>query len=328
MSSTTAGHGPNIGHGFVKYVIIDRDGVELPPVVFPAQVARAARGVAGALSAARSVQVGGVHWWTGEDAALSDAPLTILAQDRLHDPAFIPALVAGAIDRLGQLNGAASGYCVTGLPATWADNPLMQQALGARLRDAHPFGKLRVIAEPLGLAYAALLDNHGRTLGDQVLTSGRVGVIDLGHLTVDTAELLRLAVVKDSFDTWQLGTAAALRRIRAHLGAAFERELSLAETDAAVRAGQLTVAGQVRPLPRGWDAPLIEQGQQLLARFRERWGTGARLDVILVGGGGAEERRLVEPLLSTYGQARVVEQPQTAIARGYARLARRLGGAA
>ena len=37
-----AGHGPNIGHGNVKYVIIGKDGIEIAPIVFPAMIARAA----------------------------------------------------------------------------------------------------------------------------------------------------------------------------------------------------------------------------------------------------------------------------------------------
>jgi hypothetical protein len=97
-----AGHGPNIGHGYVKYVIIDRQGNELPPVVFPALIGRAGRSVTGAIGRAATVQAGGAQWWTGEDALLSPAPLTILAQERLSDPAFVPALVRGAVDRFGR----------------------------------------------------------------------------------------------------------------------------------------------------------------------------------------------------------------------------------
>jgi hypothetical protein len=322
-----AGHGPNIGHGYVKYVIIDSTGVELPPVVFPAQIAQAAQRVSGALKAAATVKAGNARWWVGEDAQLA-TPLTMLAQDRLQHAAFIPALLGSALERFGSLNGTASGYCVSGLPATWAEDAEKAKALGARLREAHPYGHLRVIAEPLGLAYAAILDNFGRIVGDPTLTTGRIGVVDLGHHTVDLAELLRLAVVKDSYDTWQLGTAAALRTIRAQLAAATERELSLAETDQAVRAGAIRVAGKARALPAGWDRPLVEQGQQLVSRLRERWGKGGQFDAILLGGGGAAERRLVEPILASYPHAQVVAEPQTAIARGYARLARRLGGAA
>ncbi len=318
------GHGPNIGHGYVKYIIIDAQGVELAPIVFPAQIARASAAVAGALASAPTVVIGDDAWWTGDDAALG-APRTMLAQDRLADPVFIPALVAGALERFGRLNGAASGACVTGLPATWSEDLPMAQALGARLRAGGVYDRVRVIAEPLGLAYAAALDNHGQVAGDRAILDGRVGVVDLGHLTVDVAELLRLAVARGSYDTWQLGTAGPLRQIRAQLGAATERELSLAETDRAVRAGGVRVAGRLQELPDGWDRPLIERGEEVVARLREQWGRGGSLDAILVGGGGAELPQLAEAIRRAYPHAVVVDRPQTAIARGYARLARRLG---
>jgi hypothetical protein len=319
-----AGHGPNIGHGYVKYVIIDGSGQELTPVVFPAQIARASAAVAGALATAPTVELGGAAWWTGDDAAIG-APLTMLAQDRLTHPVFIPALVAGALERLGRLNGSASGACVTGLPATWSQDLVKAQALGQRLRAAYPYDRVRVIAEPLGLAYAAALDNHGAVAGDRAIVDGRIGVIDLGHLTVDVAELHRLAVVADSYDTWQLGTAGPLRTIRAQLGAATERELSLAETDMATRAGGVRVAGRLQALPAGWDRPLLERAEEVVGRLRERWGSGAGLDLILVGGGGAEVPSLAAAIGAAYPHAVIVDRPQTAIARGYARLARRLG---
>ncbi|MBC8075112.1 MAG: hypothetical protein H7Y32_03475, partial [Chloroflexales bacterium] len=82
---TSAGHGPNIGHGYVKYVVIDRQGNELPPVIFPAMIGRAARSVVGALARAETVSSGGAQWWVGEDALLAPSPLTILAQERLSD---------------------------------------------------------------------------------------------------------------------------------------------------------------------------------------------------------------------------------------------------
>src|SRR5262245_18524581 len=116
----SAGHGPDLGHGYVKYVIIDSQGKELPPLVFPAQIARAERGVVGALGQIRAVAVGDTDYWTGDEARYSAAPLTLLGQQRLSDPVFIPALLSGALARLGNLNGAAGGVCVTGLPATWA----------------------------------------------------------------------------------------------------------------------------------------------------------------------------------------------------------------
>lgn len=330
-----AGHGPNIGHGYVKYVVIDGQGQELAPVVFPAMVGRAGRSVAGAIGRAEPVRAGGASWWVGEDALLTPAPLTMLAQERLRDPAFIPALVRGALRRFGDRTGAAccastaAGMCVTGLPATWAADPEQARALGAHLREAHGgYTSIRVIPEPLGLLYAAALDTHGQVVGDPALLDGQVAVVDLGHHTVDVAVLRRLIPVPTSLATFQLGTARPLQQIGGQLSAAFERELSLFEVDQAVRAQALLVAGQPRALPAGWDRPLRQNGAAIVARLVESWGSGAQFDTILIGGGGAELAPLVEALRHRFPHAQAVVQPQTAIARGYARLARRLGGGA
>ena len=327
----TAGHGPNIGHGYAKYVVIDQAGHELPPVIFPAVTARAGRQVSGSLVQTSTIEANGVGWWVGEDALLSPNPLTMLAQERLHDPAFIPALLRAALSQLSRSASVihhaptSGGYCVTGLPATWAADPVKARMLGERLRAATTqYSAIRVIAEPLGLVYSALLDNQGELAGDSALSGGTIAVADLGHHTVDTAIIRQLAPMPSGLTTFTLGTARPLREIRSQLSAAFERELTLYETDLVVRTGTCTVAGRDRPLPNAWDLPLRENGTAIAARLVEEWGSGAQFDAILLGGGGAEEPRLVAAIQAHFPHAEVVYRPQTAIARGYARLARRL----
>jgi len=335
-----SGHGPNIGHGYTKYVIIDSSGKELDPIVFPAAIARAASSAAGSLGKVPTVKLGPNRYWTGYDTQLSSAAITMLGQDRIADLVFIPALMAGALGRFGHLNGSARGVCVSGLPASWceltrdvggvATRNALEVQLGAALRNGAPpdtFAKMLIIAEPLGLAYSMLLDNNGQMAADSALASGRLGVVDFGHRTDDTAELLRLTVVKSSLASYDLGTVRPLAEIRARLSAHFDRELSILETDQAVRNGYVTVGGQRMALPRGWDRPLIENGQAKAARLAEAWGSGNQFDRILIGGGGAELEQLTAPTLAKFGRNAVVaERPQTAIPRGYAKLARRLAG--
>lgn len=321
----TTGHGVNIGHGFVKYVIVGPDGSERLPIVFPAQIARAGRAVSGALARAESVTMGDDFWWIGEDAGLGQ-PLTLLSQERLIDPVFIPALLKGALARLGAHTGAG-GVCVTGLPASWARDEEKARALGERLRAAAPgYRSIRVIPEPLGLVYAALLDGAGQVAGDLALSGGRIGVLDLGHHTDDVCVVDKLRPIDSSLATFQTGTARPLTLLMDQLAELVERPLTLAETDAAVRAGAFRVSGRSCALPSHWDRPFRENGEALAARLVERWGRGTDLDAILVGGGGAELAPKVQAIRARFPHAVVVEQPQTAIARGYARLARRLAG--
>jgi hypothetical protein len=322
---TPVAHGPNLGQGFVKYIAIDGDGQELPPIVFPALVAPAQSSVAGALSQVQPMRVGAQSWWVGEDALLDEAPRSLLGQERLHDPTFIPALLTRALQELDSFGGLEEGICVTGLPATWAQDSTKARLLGARLRAAAPpYTRIRVIPEPLGMIYAVTLDTHGQIVGDDTLLRGHVAVADGGHGTLDLAIVKQLTPLANALRTWQLGTSRPLGQIQAYLGAAFDREFSLHEVDAAVRQGAIVVAGRRRPLPDHWDRPLIENGQAIASRLMEALGSGAQFDGILLGGGFALEPRLTAPILAQFAHAQIVEQPQLAIARGYARLARRL----
>ena len=317
-------HGANFGHGFVKYSIIDPTGQSLPPLVFPALLAPASAHVPGTLHATPGVMVGEQDYWVGETALLSPHPRTSLGQQRLRDPHFIPALVRHALHQLAA-HGAAEGVCVTGLPATWTRDPTHAHALGARLRAATSlFTEILVIPEPLGVLYALLLDEHGHVCGDEALVHGTVGVIDLGHHTLDLSVITALRPHADQLVTIPLGTAHALDLIRTHLSTVFERDLSLHATDYAVRTGRVTIAGHARPLPDGWEHPLHTYGETLATRLHETWGTGRQLDAILIGGGGAELAPLTHAIQHRFPHAQVVPDPQLAVARGYARLARRL----
>ncbi len=321
----TAGHGPNLGNGYVKYVVIDQDGQEQPPIVFPSTIAPAQQTTEGALRQALTVTVGNQAWWVGEDTCLSSTPLTFLSQDRLTDPVFIPALLLGALARLPRLTGSAVGACVTGLPATWSQEREKMLQMGDRIRSTgHPYTSLHVIAEPIGMVYAEWLDTHGQVVGDSALEHGSIGVIDLGHLTVDIAVVKRGKIVSDSLDTFPLGTAHPLKPIRARLSAHFALDLTLHDADEVIQRETIRVYGAPQPLPTGWDRPLLTNATAVTQRLVEAWGRGTQFDAILIGGGGAAQERIVTTIIRAFPHAQVVQHPQTAIARGYARLARRI----
>ncbi|MFP4438867.1 MAG: hypothetical protein ACLFVO_16635 [Chloroflexaceae bacterium] len=167
-----------------------------------------------------------------------------------------------------------------------------------------------------------MIAGHGPNIGHGF---NKYVVIDQDGTELQPIIFPCLTPVPSSLNTFTLGTAQPLRMIRARLSAAFERELTLYETDQAVRTGALSVAGQLRSLPNNWDQPLHENGEAVATRLVEEWGRGTQFDIILIGGGGAEEKRLVQAIKQRFAHAVTVERPQTAIARGYAKLARRLG---
>ncbi len=324
-----AGLAINAGHGYVKIVLITDGHVQ--GVTLPALVGQAQQQLAGAIQRIQNVEVGGRAWWVGDDALISRNPLTALNQERIKDPIFLPALVRGALSRL-ESNGAdvaetiRGALCVTGLPATWSTDKELAGALVQRLKEAAPLGSVRVIAEPLGVLYAELLDDDGEIAGVPELQQGRVAVVDLGHHTVDVAVMEHLVPVPTSLVTYQLGTARLLQVIQQRLSAMFEVELPLYKVDQAVRSGTIRLGGVEEPLPAGWDAPFYENGREIASRLVEAWGgSGRQFDMVLIGGGGAEVPALVEALQARFKHARPVRDGQLAIALGYARLARRLG---
>jgi plasmid segregation protein ParM len=318
--------GINVGHGHTKLVAIDEAGSETVSVVLPSMIAPAELAFAGAVAEGATVQIGDETFWVGADAELASHPLTDLSVARLSDTRLLPALIKGAW-RQSRLNGTVQGYCVTGLPANQHDRS-RATALAERIREAvpHVFGpdQIEVIAEPVGVLYNELLTARGEMVGDDLLAEGRVGVIDLGHLTVDVAEVLARRPVAGALDTWELGTVRPLGSIRAVL--ASKRELTLHQVDQAVRVGGIRVRGEFFALSDllgpTWDAPLQANGRDIAARLVERWGSGSHLDAVLIGGGGAALPQVTDAIQERFPQAQIVNDPQMAVARGYARLAR------
>jgi hypothetical protein len=317
-------YGINPGHGYMKLVIIDERGHELPPVVFPSLVALADGVVSGAFAQAVTVRIAGQHYWTGDDALLSGQASTMLTQGRLADPVFLPALIKAALRQADAdcAEALAGALAVAGLPATWAEDSAKLQALGQRVRDAAAFHSVRAIPEPVGAMYSVLLDTDGVETGDPSLVGGRWLACDWGHRTDDEVIVDRARPIKSSLETYDTGTAEALRKIAQHFSVHFDRPFTAYEADQAIRNGGVEEFGELRPLPPHWDRPLVEQGRLVAERMANTY-KRQRLDGILLFGGGACEERKVAPVLNVFPRAIIADEPQTAIASGYARLGRR-----
>ena len=318
----TTTHGPNFGHGYAK-VVVNRDGVETM-TVFPAQIAKAQRALLGTTTRIESVQAGGSAWWVGEDAQFDNSPQTFLGQERLLNGAFLPALVRSANARL-DLQPEDAGWCVSGLPADWAADEELRKQLGSRLREGTDlYTRVLVVAEPVAVAQSVLLGPRGEAVGDPDLERREIGIVDLGHLTVDVCTIKRSTPVPGSLATWELGTSRPLKMIRSQFAVRARRTMSLYETDQAIRAGALAIGDQTVPLPDHWDRPLRENAEAIVDGLREAWGSATHLHSILIAGGGAELPQQVQAICRAFPQARVVPEPQLAIPRGYGRLAQRL----
>jgi hypothetical protein len=319
--------GINPGNGHYKLVVIDSTGKEIVSTVFPSMLAEAGAGVAGTMAAAKTVQWQGKAYWFGSPSAEFGHPLTGTSDVRLEDPVFLPALTRAAFAEAG-LNGATHGYCVTGLPALQAGQEGKAAAIVQRLReatgDAFPGGKMEVLAEPVGMYMAAALNDNGEVADDRIV-EGRVGLLDLGWRTADIGIVFKRRTEQQTLDTWSLGVIEPMKALRSSLAATFGVDLTLLETDRVAQQGHIDLAGEQIALPDGWDAPFIENGRLLASRLAERWETGRQFAAILVGGGGASIPQITDQIRERFPQARIIilDNPQMAIARGYARWARR-----
>lgn len=343
-------YGINLGHTWAKAVMI-HDGGEVVLEPFPSLIAQA-RSVTGAIAATERIELKGKHWYAGTDALIARGQIrTGFDQARLDDPHLLPVLTNAVMRRLAaQLAGNAAtpasaevqddeesdvagegplallppGYCVTGLPATWADDPAKGQALSQRLREGwRSFMKIRVIGEQLGLVYSVILGPDGEFRGDADLRQQRLGILDLGGHTVDGCEVASMNVDRDTLFTFNEGAAHPLQKVRLRLNAFFDADFSLYEVEQAIRVGRIQVGDQQRELPKHWDTPLMDAGSTITNRLGEVWGKGTHLYRIPVGGGTSQIPQITEPILKKYPQAFIVPDGQTAIARGFAYLARR-----
>lgn len=318
--------GINAGNGHTKIAGITSDGRMLE-VRLPSQLSPAGSVVTGAISTRRPIYVGGEGFWVGEDATTTN-PRTDLTQGRLDDPILIPALVRKGWAMLGS-EIAPNGVYVSCLPASWALDKELCGKLAGKLRYAgvDRANPIRIIPEPLGLAYDQLLDIHGQSASSfMALEYGNVLVIDIGYNTLDLIVLNRMVPMADSLESYGLGTSGALTMIRARLSARFDRPFSAYETDLAIRSGSVIVAGKHRDLYEGWDAPIGVLANDIVATLASTIKSGAQFDMILIGGGGAELREITSAIMHRYPHCIVVEDPQGAIARGCAKLGARLAG--
>ncbi|KPL90750.1 ParM/StbA family protein [Herpetosiphon geysericola] len=316
--------GINAGHGYTKVAGITSDG-RMVEVRLPSQLSPASAVVTGAISMRRQIYVGGNGFWVGEDASGAN-PRTDLTQGRLDDPVLIPALVRKGWALLGS-ELAPNGFYVSCLPATWAMDQALCGKLAGKLRYAgvDRANSIRIIPEPLGLAYDQLLDVHGQSSSTfAALEHGIILVVDIGHNTLDFIVLNRMVPMADSLESYGLGTSGALNMIRARLSARYDRPFSVYETDLAIRSGSVMVAGQARDLYDGWDAPIGVLANDIVATLASTIKSGAQFDAILIGGGGAELGQITTAIRDRYQHAIVVEDPQGAIARGCAKLGARL----
>lgn len=303
-----------VGHGFTKAV----QHHTARTVVFPSIAAPAAPADYDALSGGRRaiVALDGDRgdWLVGADAATFGGARAVATLDRSRYRS--PAFVALARHALAQVaSGPGPLRILSGMPAAWfADGAARADLEAALIEAAAPWGDavITVAPEAAGVFYSHVFEPGGLNL---TRTAGEAGVIDLGFRDANVARFADGRYVDGASIAG--GTVEAMKEIRRLIAGAYGLELSLADVDAAVRAGGVWVEGQYRPLPDG-AAPALRRGVgAIVAAGRSLWPNGGRsLRALLIAGGGAA--LIGEALRESFPHATIISGAQLAGARGFA----------
>ena len=221
---------------------------------------------------------------------------------------------------------------VTGLPVAFYND---KATLRERLMGTHRVARegrhaqtfkvkgCRVIPQPFGALLSAALDDRGRIV-DHGLATGSVGVIDVGGKTTNLLSVKRLAEIGRETESVSVGAWDVVRAVRTFLADRCPNlELRDHQVVEAIVSRQVRYYGEPVDLKPVVDAALEPMANQVIAQATQLWNGGAGLDAILVAGGGA---LLLGPFLKAhFRHAQIVADPVFANAKGYWKLAQRLG---
>ena len=272
------------------------------------------------------------QWIVGSDA-LRLSRFTPRQEDRdwIKSPAYLRYYLAA----LTELTTAsyAEIQVVTGLPVTYfsQDREQVVERLAGEFRvqrEGRNWQKFKVsrvvcIPQPFGTLLGQALDDRGRIV-DDILATGRTGVVDVGGKTTGYLSVEDLAEVPSETGSIDVGCWRALTLIRDAVNARFPG-LELADHEiTAIVAGDSTVHyyGEPHDVSDIVSDALAPLAERIVAEATTLWNGGARLDQILVTGGGAA---LIGPAICEhFRHARVVDDAAFANALGYYRYSQRI----
>jgi len=223
---------------------------------------------------------------------------------------------------------------VTGLPVNYFldRRAVRERFLGShRIQRAGRGAQLLVITDlvimpqPFGSLLATCLDDDGQII-NAPLAESRVGVIDVGGKTTGFLSVEALAEIRRETHSIDVGCWEPLRLI----GEAIEERwpgLALRDHEIieAVRLGQIRHYGQVHGIYDIVERAIEPLAAEVVATATQRWNGGARLDTILVTGGGAH--LVGDQIKAAFRHAEVIQgDPVFANALGFWRYAQRKWG--
>lgn len=230
--------------------------------------------------------------------------------------------------------GNAALDLVCGLPvAYYADKAkVKERLLGAhtlqragRNRQTVTVERVTVMPQGFGVLFGECLNDTGRKVNYD-LTEGRVGIIDVGGKTTNLLTANKLNQVNKESGSLDAGGWSVVARVQAHLDREYP-DLGLSEYELVphILTGNVNYRGKPIDLTGVIGEATRALAVEIIGGARRLWNGAAKLDAILVAGGGAH--LVGKALLAEYSsQARVVGgDPVFANALGYWRFCQALG---
>lgn len=214
---------------------------------------------------------------------------------------------------------------VTGLPVSFYKSD--KDKLANLIRSlALTYGaglRVKVIPQPMGSFFDFLFDIDGH-ITDEKLTreDTKIGVLDIGFYTSDLITIHNLEVVEKQIASWENGLSTAYTKIAKDIETKYELTKEVHDIEKAVRSGYIKTFGEKHDISNIVNSRMRELANEIEARVRTIWKSGADIDIIIVSGGGASALR---NYLKLYKNVYFLDKDgQISNARGFWKYARRL----
>jgi plasmid segregation protein ParM len=181
--------------------------------------------------------------------------------------------------------------------------------------------RVRVIPQPFGSLLSVGLGRNVRIQNNDYV-NGNVGVIDVGGKTTNLLSVYKLQEIARETASVELGGWDIVRGVREVLEAGFpELRLRDHEVGQIIKQGWVRYYGQKHSVSELFEPVLEPMADQVVAQASQLWGSAARLDEILLTGGGSH--MLANYIGRHFSHVSVLDEPVYGNVEGYYRFSQR-----
>lgn len=217
------------------------------------------------------------------------------------------------------LQGEFFNVIVTGLPVSFykSDKEKVQKILS----EISPSHEKKIIPQPLGTFFHALFTENG-SVKNEALVQSKIGVVDIGFFTVDMITVEAMELVERQMKSIETGVSFLHESVKKDLENKYEIQISLNKIEEAIRNKFIKIYGEKIDISNIISKRITEFSHEIFAQVRSIWGSCSDLDQIIFSGGGAF---FLQNFIKDFARnASIIDNPQFANVRGYAKFANRI----